>query len=157
MYKIPVGGILQLRDLTMMEVLGLPNRPGYAGKILTLLGDAEINLHFIAECEDSRGLANIAICIDPEREQEAANIVHLYEKTDDSVTIIRRPHVSVITVYGPHFREKPAICGNMCAALGEKDINILGISTSISSVCSVVADQDFEQAYEGLLTVFSLP
>ena len=67
------------------------------------------------------------------------------------------PNISSLTVYGPHFREKPAISGEMCSALGKADINILGISTSISSVCCLIKDEDFERAYGALLEVFQLP
>ncbi len=157
MDKIAIGGILEVRGLTMLEVLGLPNKPGYAGQILTLLGDAEVNLHFIAEGEDSEGMANITICINPDRNQEALDIINNHKKDHYASIIKSRPFVSLLTIYGPHFREKPAICGRMCYALGKNNINILGISTSISSICCIIADDDFQHAYDSLLTVFTLP
>ncbi len=67
------------------------------------------------------------------------------------------PNISSLTVYGPHFREKPAISGEMCSALGEAEVNILGISTSISSICCLIKDEDFDSAYDALLSVFDLP
>ncbi len=157
MDKVPIGGIISVRGLTMLEVLGLPNKPGYAGQILTLLGDAAINLHFIAEGEDANGMANITICIDPARNQDALQIINRHQKNHAATIIKSRPLVSLLTIYGPHFREKPAICGKMCYALGKNNINILGISTSISSVCCIVTDDNYQKAYDSLLTVFSLP
>ena len=157
MIKIAVGGILELRGLTMIEVLGFPNQPGHAGKILTILGDADVNLHFIAEGADSQGLANITICVYPEHAKDALDIIHEYLQEHETVIVKSRKNISILTVYGPHFREKPAICGNMCYALGRANVNILGISTSISSVCSIIADEDFDKAYQNLLSVFTLP
>ncbi|MBC8402939.1 MAG: hypothetical protein H8E14_15745 [Candidatus Marinimicrobia bacterium] len=157
MIKIAVGGILELRGLTMIEVLGFPNQPGHAGKILTLLGYADVNLHFIAEGADSQGLANITICVNPEHAKDALDIIHEYLHEQESVIVKSRKNISILTVYGPHFREKPAICGNMCYILGKANVNILGISTSISSVCSIIADEDFDKAYQNLLSVFTLP
>ena len=65
MNKILIGGILQAKNYTMLKVVGLPNKPGFAGRILTELGRANINLHFIAEGEDAQGFANMTICIFP--------------------------------------------------------------------------------------------
>lgn len=140
MNKIAVGGILELRGLTMIEILGFPNKPGHAGQILTLLGDAEINLHFIAECEDSQGLANITICVKPTVANDALQVIHHYLESRPDGFVKSNSNVSIITIYGPHFREKPAICGKMCYILGRCKVNILGISTSISSVCCIIDD-----------------
>jgi aspartokinase len=66
-------------------------------------------------------------------------------------------HIAIVAVYGPHFREKPTISGKVCEQLGKYNINILGISTSISSISCVIKDEDLENAQESLLEVFELP
>ena len=157
MSKILVGGILQARNYTMLKVVGVPNKPGLAGQILTELGRANINLHFIAEGEDNEGLANMTICVNPDDAKEAINIIRLQKNGNKKQKAEEISNISSLTVYGPHFREKPAISGEMCSALGKADINILGISTSISSICCLIKDEDFDRAYDALLSVFQLP
>ncbi len=157
MSKILVGGILQAQNYTMLKVVGLPNKPGLAGQILTQLGRANINLHFIAEGEDAQGLANMTICINPGDSKEAVGIIKSQEDGNIKQSVEEIPHIASLTVYGPHFREKPAISGEMCSALGQIDVNILGISTSISSICCLIKDEDFDRAYDALLSVFDLP
>ncbi len=157
MSKILVGGILQANNYTMLKVVGVPNKPGLAGQILTEIGRANINLHFIAEGEDCNGLANMTICINPRDAKEAVNIIRLQKNGNKKQKAEEIPNISSLTVYGPHFREKPAISGEMCSALGKADVNILGISTSISSICCLIKDEDFDRAYEALLSVFQLP
>lgn len=157
MNKILVGGILLARNYTMLKVVGLPNKPGFAGRILTKLGRANINLHFIAEGEDAQGFANMTICIYPKDANEAVRIIKSQKNGNDKQNVDEIPNISSLTVYGPHFREKPAISGEMCSTLGEIDVNILGISTSISSVCCLIKDEDFDQAYDALLKAFQLP
>jgi aspartokinase len=141
----------------MLKVVGLPNKPGFAGKVLTKLGRANINLHFIAEGEDAQGYANMTICVTPEDSNKAVEIIKSQKNGGKNQNVQEISHISSITVYGPHFREKPAISGEMCSALGNASINILGISTSISSVCCLIKDSDFDNAYESLLKVFELP
>jgi len=141
----------------MLKVVGLPNKPGFAGKILTKLGRANINLHFITEGEDAQGLANMTICINSDNAKEAVDIIKSQKNGNQNQSVKEIPNISTITVYGPHFREKPAISGEMCSALGNANINILGISTSISSVCCLIKDSNFDLAYKSLLEVFELP
>jgi hypothetical protein len=43
---------------------------------------------------------------------------------------------AMISVFGPHFRERPMISGSMFNALGAAGISVLAISTSISSCSS---------------------
>jgi aspartokinase len=157
MNKILVGGILQARNYTMLKVVGLPNKPGFAGRILTMLGRANINLHFIAEGEDAQGFANMTICIYPKDAKEAVGIIKSQKNGNNKQNVEEIPNISTLTVYGPHFREKPAISGEMCSTLGKTDVNILGISTSISSVCCLIKEEDFDRAYDALLKVFQLP
>ena len=157
MDRILIGGILQARNYTMLKVAGLPNKPGYAGHILTLLGRANINLHFIAEGEDHHGFANMTICIYPKDAKKAVEIIKSQKNIDKNHNVEKTSNISSLTIYGPHFREKPAISGEMCSTLGKADVNILGISTSISSVCCLINDSNFERAYDALLKVFQLP
>jgi len=157
MNKILIGGILQARNYTMLKIVGLPNKPGFAGKILTKLGRANINLHFITQGEDAQNFANMTICINHDDAQEAVEIIKSQKNGNVKQSVEEIPYISSLTVYGPHFREKPAISGEMCSTLGTVNVNILGISTSISSISCLIKDEDFDRAYDALLAVFDLP
>ena len=155
--KILIGGILESRDYTLIKILGIVNEPGFAGKLLSKLGAAQVNLEFIAESEDSNGYGNISICVKPEDAEAALDIICSYKNGNQPQKVSQTEHVSAITVYGPHFRDKPAISGQMCTVFGNAGINILGISTSISSVCCLIQDSEFDAAMKQLLNVFQLP
>ena len=157
MTKILIGGILQAKNYTMLKIVGLPNKPGFAGRILTKLGRANINLHFIAEGEDALGFANMILCIFPKDANEAVEIIKSQKNGNKEQRVEEIPNVASLTVYGPHFREKPAISGEMCSTLGKANVNILGISTSISSICCLIKDEEYYRAYDALLKVFQLP
>ncbi len=157
MTKQKIGGIIRQGNLVMIKMLGIPNQPGAAGKLFTLLGKANINLHFIAESEDILNRANITVCVESDVESGAMKTLRDNSKDWDQISLTSEPNVTALTVYGPHFREKPTICGNLCSALGTNNINILGISTSISSICCLIHDRDVDRAYDGLLDIFELP
>jgi len=67
------------------------------------------------------------------------------------------PDVAVITVFGPHLREKPHIHGMMFSAIASVGIRSLAISTSISSVSSVVEARYMDDAIQALTGVFDVP
>ena len=71
--------------------------------------------------------------------------------------VIQRSDVALISVFGPDFRERPGIAGTMFSALGERGINILVISTSISTLSCVIDADCLEGAIEAVQETFELP
>lgn len=155
--KIKIGGILETIRLTMVSILSAPNQPGVAGKVLMVLGKNQINIEFITESENLEGTADITFCF---ASTQRAKVRQLLEGMRG---IVRArgdkwyDNIAILVVYGPHFREKPTIAGKMCEQLGKYDINILGISTSISSISCVIREEDLENAKIALLEAFDLP
>jgi aspartokinase len=63
----------------------------------------------------------------------------------------------MISIFGPHFGERPGVSGTMFTALAEAGINILAISTSISSLCCIIDESDMDEAVRVLEEAFELP
>jgi aspartokinase len=60
-------------------------------------------------------------------------------------------------MFGPHFGERPGIAGVMFSALASVGINILAISTSISSISCLIDVDDMDEAIQVLEETFELP
>ncbi len=152
-----IGGIVQNRNLTFYLITSLDDQPGMAAEVLEHFAGNRINLEYITEQTANNGKALMAFCV---ADSDAARVEHLL-KDDHALTtrfkIRKTEHVGVIGVYGPHFREKPAIAALFCRVLGSRGINILGMSSSISSVCCVVRADRMDAAREALLEQFELP
>ena len=71
--------------------------------------------------------------------------------------IIQRPNVAIISIFGPDFRERPGIASTMFSALGGKQINILAISTSISTLSCVIDADCLDEAVAAMRETFDLP
>lgn len=155
--KQKIGGILESSDLIMVSILSAPNQPGVAGKVLTCFGQNQINVEFITESENLEGTADITICFKSDYQNKVRKLLSEMrgivrargDKWQDDITIL--------VVYGPHFKEKPAIAGKVCEQLGKYAINILGISTSISSISCVISSSKLKDAKMALLEAFELP
>jgi len=157
MAKIKIGGIMQTTGLSKVGVMSIPDRPGIAGEIMSALGAKSINVQFIVQCIDIRGNDQVVFCIAEESLDDAADVLeHVREKVGGE-QVIQRPNVALISIFGPDFRERPGIAGTMFSALGKREINILAISTSISTLTCVIDADRLADAVTAMRETFDLP
>jgi aspartokinase len=155
--KIKVGGIMQSDGRAVVKVMSCPDRPDIAGLVLGALGDRNINIEFLVQSFDLDGFANFTLCIDHKDLEPTIEVLEALKPSIEAKVISYNPTVAVISVFGPHFREKPRISGIMFSALASVGINSIAISTSISSVSCVVEARDAEAAVDALNEAFEAP
>jgi aspartate kinase len=155
--KIKVGGIMKRRDLVLIGVMSAPDRPGVASAIFEAMGQAQLNAEFIVQCIDLNNETHVLFCV---VEEDAEQVIGLLQPIANELrakrVTITRP-VAMVSVFGPDFRELPGIAGTAFGALARSGINILAVSTSISTITCVIDDDRFDQTVEALEGVFALP
>jgi aspartate kinase len=72
-------------------------------------------------------------------------------------TVITNQEVASLAIFGPDFRERPGIAGKMFRAMAERGINILAISTSISTVNCIIELANLKDALDSINEHFDLP
>jgi len=157
MAKIRIGGIMQNAHLALLNVTAVPDRPGIAAAILGGLGEQNINVQFIVQCIDQSKRDQVALCVDRDDLPTAESVVERVAPELDAGKVIANPEVAIVSIFGPDFRERPGIAGTMFDALAGQGINILAISTSISTVSCVIGSDDLEIALISLRQTFDLP
>ena len=155
--RIKIGGIIQNRNLAKIGVMSIPDRPGVAGTLLSALGERGINVPFIVHTIDLNNLDNIVICVAPEDLAAALEVLHTIKETVGAKEIVHDQEVGIVSIFGPHFGERPGIAGMMFSALASAGINILAISTSISTASCLIDVYDMDEAVEALQETFELP
>jgi len=155
--KIKVGGIMKNTGLATVSILSIPGRPDVPGMILHALGKRNINIEFVVHNLDIEGNGNMTFCIDQKYLESTLEVLEEIKSLIEAKGISYHPDVAVISVFGPHFRERPMISGLIFNALGTAGIDVLAISTSISSCsCLIQADQA-EDAMRALHETFEAP
>ncbi len=157
MEKIKVGGIMQSDGRAVVKVMSCPDRSDIAGLVLGVLGDRNINIEFLVQSFDLDGFSNFTLCIDRKDLESAIGCLEAIKQSLEAKVISYNPNVAVVSVFGPHFREKPKISGIMFSALASVGVNSIAISTSISSVSCVVNAGDAEAAVDALNEAFEAP
>jgi len=155
--KIKVGGIMQSDGRAIVKLLSVPDRTDAPGLILGALGNNNVNIEFLVESTDLDGFANFTFCIDEGDLERAIAALETVKAEVDAKVVTYIPDVSVVSVFGPHFREKPRISGTMFSALASVGVNTLAISTSISSVSCVVEARHVDAAIDALHEAFDAP
>ena len=155
--KIKIGGIIQKRNLAKIGVMSIPDRPGVAGAIFSALGAQGINIPFIVHTIDLNSLDNIVICVSRQDLTAALEALDTVKETVGAEEIAYDGEVGIVSMFGPHFGERPGIAGVMFSALASAGINILAISTSISSTSCLIDASDMDEAVQALEETFELP
>jgi aspartokinase len=155
--KVKVGGIMANTGLATVSILSLPDRPDVTGTVLHALGKGNINIEFVVHNLDLEGNGNMTFCIDQRNLEAALEVLEGVKPLIEAKGISYHPHVAVISVFGPHFRERPMISGLMFNALGTAGINVLAISTSISSCSCLIQGDQVEDAMMALHETFEAP
>jgi aspartate kinase len=157
MKKVKIGGIIQSKQLAQVGVMSAPDQPGLAGKVLAALGREGINIQFIVQAVDLSERGNIIFCIDQKDLEETLKILQRVQSFLGYEKVVHHSPVAIISIFGPHFREKPAIAGIMFGSLGDSGINILAISTSISTLSCVIEEALLPEAVKAISEAFELP
>jgi aspartate kinase len=151
---VKIGGIFENKNLTLYQFTSVDDKPGVAGSILDYFAKNRINLEYITESGTLDEKAVLAICISSGVTNKFDELIN---KIKHSFKIKKIENVDIIGIYGPHFREKPAIAAKFFRSLGSVGINILGISTSVSSVCCIIPSNKLVIAQKAILKEFELP
>ncbi len=150
-------GILEFRGLAEIGLIAMPDRPGLASTVLTRLSDRQINTPFVVELTEPGGTSHIALCVRERDLDLALGVLGELARELHAERVVERRGVAVAAVHGPHFRERPGCGAAACAAIAQQGVNILAISTSLSSIACMVDDADLAATVRSLQTTFELP
>lgn len=154
MEKAKIGGIIQFPDVALVGMMAVPDRPGIAAAVFEALGKRGINVVFIIQGVDLDNNTHIVFCVASKDLSLTLGLLEPLKERFGGQRVIHNPRVSILSVFGPDFKERPGIAGMMCAALANAGINILSISTSMSSVSCVISRNDLAKAMDALKGAF---
>jgi len=152
-----IGGILENSNLTLYRITTMDDEPGSAAAILKFYAQRNINLEYITESGSMENQAFIAVCIKDEFTSEIDEFIVRNKEKVKNYIIHKIENVSTFSIYGPHFREKHSIAARFCSLLGANGINILGLSSSVSSICAIIKTDQLPKARQAILKRFELP
>jgi len=155
--RLQAGGLIQNDHLAMIGVMDIPSRPGVGGKLFSALSGRGINIEFIVHLIDLEEMDHIALCVDRDDLSEALAVVERVREEIGGKAITSDPEVASVSLFGLDFREQRGVASRMCKVLGDCNINIHAISTSLSTITCVIDAQRLDEAVHALRDAFTLP
>jgi len=155
--KLQAGGLIRNDHLAMIGIMDIPSRPGIGGKLFSALSDRGVNVELVVHLIDLEEKDHIVLGVDRDDLSEALTVVERVREEVGGKAVTSDPEVASVSLFGLDFREQRGVASRMCKALGDCNINIRAISTSLSTITCVIEAQRLDEAVQALRDAFTLP
>ena len=157
MEQAVVSGIAFNRGEAKVSVLGVPDTPGIAHRILGPVADANIEVDVIIQNISKDGKADFSFTI------SQADYARTMDLLRESVApamgaqeVVGDPNICKVSIVGIGMRSHVGVASKMFRVLSEEGINIQMISTSEIKTSVVIDEKYLELAVRALHTAFDL-
>ena len=157
MEQAVVSGIAFNRDEAKISVLGVPDTPGIAYRILGPVADANIEVDVIIQNLSKDGKTDFSFTV--HRNDYARTIELLKEKVLPALgaqDVVGDAKICKVSIVGIGMRSHVGVASTMFRVLSEEGINIQMISTSEIKTSVVIDEKYLELAVRSLHTAFDL-
>lgn len=156
MEGILVSGVAYDKNEAKIAVLGVPDKPGIAAKMLTPLSDAAISVDMIVQNVSHDGLTDFTFTVTKADLKQALLITNEAAKEVQAQEVQSDENISKISIVGLGMRSHAGVATRMFAVLAKNNINIGMISTSEIKVSVVIDEKYTELAVRVLHEEFGL-
>ncbi|MBV1904678.1 MAG: aspartate kinase [Pseudomonadales bacterium] len=156
MEKPVVSGITYSRDEAKLTLLGVPDIPGVAAKILGPIGRENIEVDMIVQNVGADGMTDFTFTVKREAYDHALNVLEKIKGELGASMVIGDKTIVKVSVVGVGMRSHAGVATIMFDALAEESINILMISTSEIKISIVIAERYMELAVRSIHKAFGL-
>jgi len=151
-----ISGIAFNRDEAKLTIVGVPDQPGVASKILGPIANANIEVDMIIQniAEDSS--TDFTFTVHRNDYDTALNVLNDVSKSLGAREVIGDNKIIKISLVGVGMRSHAGIANTMFQALADEGINIRMISTSEIKISVVVDEKYLELGVRALHEAFEL-
>lgn len=143
MEKILISGVAKDTDIARISVTNIPNEPGFAFKMFSLLSAKNINVDIILQSIGRNNTKDITFTVAKDNGVRAVEILEQnYINKYDGAQVLLDDSVAKVSIVGSGMESHPGVASDMFEALADAQINISMISTSEIKI-SVLIDADY--------------
>jgi aspartate kinase len=151
-----ISGIAFNRDEAKLTILGVPDHPGVASKILGPIAAENIEVDMIIQNTGYDATTDFTFTVHRNDFKSALSILQKTAETLGAREVNGDEHIAKISVVGVGMRSHAGIASSMFDALANENINIEMISTSEIKISVVVDEKYLELGVRSLHKVFKL-
>ncbi len=153
-----VTAVTHSRDEARVTLTRLPDRPGVAGRVMSALADAAVNVDMIIQNEpDTPGkAADMSFTVPRDELLAAREALEPLRSELGLAEVASDPGMGKVSLVGAGMRSHPGVAAKAFTVLGAAGVNIQMISTSPIKISCVVREEDVDRAVVELHAAFEL-
>ncbi len=156
MEQVQISGIAFNRDEAKLTILGVPDQPGVAARILGAVGQANIEVDMIIQNVGRDNTTDFTFTVHRNDYSKALEILKATAEQLNAREVSGDNKIVKISLVGVGMRSHAGVAGTMFKALADEGINIRMISTSEIKISVVVDEKYLELGVRALHSAFNL-
>lgn len=151
-----VSGIAFNRDEAKLSMLGVPDSPGIASKILAPISEANIEIDVIVQNVAADNTNDLTFTVHRDDMQKGRAILEDVSKRLGAREIRSDAGIVKVSIVGVGMRSHAGVASKMFNTLAADNINIQMITTSEIKISVIIDEKYLELAVRGLHSAFGL-
>ncbi|MEM6581154.1 MAG: aspartate kinase [Pseudomonadota bacterium] len=151
-----IAGIAFNRDEAKLMVLGVPDQPGVAYKILGPIGEANIEVDVIVQNAAENNTTDFSFTVARTDLEQAESVLASVAEKIGAREVRGDNKIAKVSVVGVGMRSHAGVASQMFAALADVGINIQMITTSEIKISVIIEEKFLELAVRALHSSFAL-
>jgi len=153
-----VTAVTHSREEARVTLTRLPDRPGVAGRVMTVLADAGVNVDMIIqnEPESPGAAADMSFTVPRSDLLPACEALEPLREELGIGELATDAAMGKVSLVGAGMRSHPGVAAKAFSVLGQAGVNIQMISTSPIKISCVVREEEVDAAVRELHTAFEL-
>ena len=153
-----VTGIAHSTQDARVTLVGVPDRPGVAGRIFGALAKADVNVDMIIQNEpvSPNHRAELSFTVPKNDLSAARRTLEPLARELELEDVVTDEEIGSVSLVGAGMRTHPGVAAKVFETLGERGINIEIITTSPIKISCVIRAEQVPEAVKALHTAFGL-
>jgi aspartate kinase len=151
-----ISGIAHDTSEAKVSILGVPDQPGVAARVLRPLANEGINIDMIVQNASADGRTDIFFTLPKEDLARAAPLLRTVTDEVRAVGYETDAAIAKISLIGAGMKSHPGVAVDMFEALATENINIEIISTSSIRISCVIREAEVARAVRAVHSRFQL-
>ncbi len=145
MEKMLIRGVTRDNDVARIAVVGLPDKPGIAFRVFSLMSKYNINVDIILQSIGRDNTKDISFTVSEEHMEQAISVLKDHLAVLEAERIEVNDNVCKLSIVGAGMQTNAGVATKMFEALYEAGININMISTSEIKISVLIDEEDSEK------------
>jgi aspartate kinase len=142
-------------DLAKVTITSVPDTPGIASELFSLLGEAGFNLETITQVSTSKNVCDVSFTINEKEVDEVVEYLHTKVEHFHVKDVIVNKNIALITIYGEKIAKTPGIAGKIFSNVAKRAVNIENITASLMMISFLVPKNRADEVVDSLKQEFA--